>query len=296
MPKVEELSKSWMKSEAMTKYLQEGTQKKTWTQENRVFALVSELFAAGTSGTKKREFCYAALQVIKKFEACWSGATLQRWRPMIVDTPGLLWWDLIDMIASRAVGPAVSKVLASGPTKVDPLASWLKVPTCEADVWVLRVCLLHQLSFKDKTDADKLARYVKFCMQPKILGGKAKAKKGKPGVAYSSHGSPASAYTLTKDDSFFLKKAIGWALRQYSHVEPHWVTAFVKANSGTLGLKLSAFSAKEALKVVARDYNRKRSSSSGAEAEQQGVKIRKLAGARKQLQKKPAGASQKVGA
>jgi 3-methyladenine DNA glycosylase AlkD len=44
------------------------------------------------------------------------------------------------------------------------------------------------------------------------------------------------------DDEFFVRKAIGWALREYARVEPAWVIAFVDSHP------LSPLSRREALK------------------------------------------------
>ena len=43
---------------------------------------------------------------------------------------------------------------------------------------------------------------------------------------------------------FFIRKAIGWALRQYARIDPDWVKAFVE----TRGSQLSGLSRREALK------------------------------------------------
>ena len=43
---------------------------------------------------------------------------------------------------------------------------------------------------------------------------------------------------------FFVRKAIGWALRQHARVDPEWVRAFVEAR----GDRLSGLSRREALK------------------------------------------------
>lgn len=44
------------------------------------------------------------------------------------------------------------------------------------------------------------------------------------------------------DEQFFIRKAIGWALREYARVEPEWVRAYVDAHP------LSPLSRREALK------------------------------------------------
>ncbi|MET0951975.1 MAG: DNA alkylation repair protein [Aeromicrobium sp.] len=48
------------------------------------------------------------------------------------------------------------------------------------------------------------------------------------------------------DTDFFIRKAIGWALREYARVDPDWVRAFVAAHADTL----SGLSRREALKHV----------------------------------------------
>ncbi|OLQ74100.1 DNA alkylation repair protein [Photobacterium proteolyticum] len=51
---------------------------------------------------------------------------------------------------------------------------------------------------------------------------------------------------LADEEEFFIRKAIGWVLREYSKTDPDYVSAFVARNEG----KLSALSKKEALKVI----------------------------------------------
>ena len=46
------------------------------------------------------------------------------------------------------------------------------------------------------------------------------------------------------DREFFIRKAIGWALRQYARTDPDWVRSYVAANEG----QLSPLSKREALK------------------------------------------------
>ena len=46
------------------------------------------------------------------------------------------------------------------------------------------------------------------------------------------------------DPEFFIRKAIGWALREYAKTDPEWVRAFVARHAGAL----SPLSKKEALR------------------------------------------------
>ena len=55
----------------------------------------------------------------------------------------------------------------------------------------------------------------------------------------------AKAYMRnSQSKEFFIQKAIGWALREYSKTDPVWVKQFVKKN------KLALLSEREALKRI----------------------------------------------
>ncbi len=83
------------------------------------------------------------------------------------------------------------------------------------NIWIARSAILFQLSYKDDTDADLLFRYVE---------------------------------TRAADKEFFIRKACGWALRQYSRFDPDAVAAFVEQHSDTL----SGLTKREALKRINR--------------------------------------------
>ena len=51
---------------------------------------------------------------------------------------------------------------------------------------------------------------------------------------------------------FFLRKAIGWALRQYAWTNSRWVVGYVAEHAG----RLSPLSRREALKNVGREGRR----------------------------------------
>lgn len=81
--------------------------------------------------------------------------------------------------------------------------------------WIRRLAIDHQLGFKLETDADLLAQIIQ-----NNLG----------------------------SDEFFINKAIGWSLREYSKVAPDWVREFIAAS----GDELSRLSIREGLKVLKR--------------------------------------------
>ena len=81
----------------------------------------------------------------------------------------------------------------------------------DEDLWVRRTAVLSQLDHKAYTDTELLHDTIE------------------PNLA---------------DTSFWLRKAIGWALRDYARVDPDWVRSEVER----LGGRLSGLSRREALK------------------------------------------------
>jgi 3-methyladenine DNA glycosylase AlkD len=114
------------------------------------------------------------------------------------------WWDLVDEVASRRVGA----ILLADPVHVAPVVrAW----ATDHDLWLRRTAVLSQLTFRDRTDTELL----RACVEPNLA-----------------------------DTSFWLRKAIGWALRQYARTDPEWVRAVVQE----YGEQLSPLSRREALK------------------------------------------------
>lgn len=71
----------------------------------------------------------------------------------------------------------------------------------DSNIWLKRVAILYQLSLKDKVDKQIL---------DKIL------------------------VNNLGDSEFFINKAIGWALRDYSKFNPEWVREFIKKNKDNM--------------------------------------------------------------
>lgn len=71
----------------------------------------------------------------------------------------------------------------------------------DSNIWLRRVAILYQLSLKDKVDKQIL---------DKIL------------------------VNNLDDNEFFINKAIGWALRDYSKFNPEWVREFIKKNKDNM--------------------------------------------------------------
>jgi 3-methyladenine DNA glycosylase AlkD len=79
------------------------------------------------------------------------------------------------------------------------------------DLWLRRTAVLCQTPFGEATDLDLLT----FAIERNL-----------------------------DDPSFWLRKAIGWALRQHARTDPDWVRGYVD----TLGDRISGLSRREALK------------------------------------------------
>ena len=114
------------------------------------------------------------------------------------------WWDVVDEIAAHLVGAC----LAADRARVTPV---LRAWAVEDDLWLRRTAVLAQLRHKGDTDLELLS----------------------------------DAIDVNLDDtSFWLRKAIGWALREHARTDPDWVRAFVAARAD----RLSGLSRREALK------------------------------------------------
>ncbi|MEY2476473.1 MAG: hypothetical protein QOG87_1788 [Actinomycetota bacterium] len=123
------------------------------------------------------------------------------------------WWDTVDALATRTVGPLVRL----HPELVATMDRWIE----DDDIWLARTALIHQMLFRDTTDVERLFR---FCRR------------------------------RAGDREFFIRKAIGWALREHTKTDPESVYRFL----AEMGDELSPLSRKEALKWLDRRAARAR--------------------------------------
>ena len=91
----------------------------------------------------------------------------------------------------------------------DLMIDWSK----SENIWLKRTAIEHQLGLKDKTDTELLER-----------------------IIVNSFGS----------DEFFVNKAIGWALRDYSRTDPEFVKSFINKHKD----EMNSLSIKEASKYI----------------------------------------------
>lgn len=117
---------------------------------------------------------------------------------------GKQWWDSIDFVAPQLAGGMFQRFPE---LRTQAVEKW----TASRNMWLNRSAIIFQLKYKDNTNLNIL-----FGVIEKFKGSK----------------------------EFFIQKAIGWALREYSKTSPKAVSAFVKST------ELASLSQREALKRV----------------------------------------------
>jgi 3-methyladenine DNA glycosylase AlkD len=98
------------------------------------------------------------------------------------------WWDSVDLIAAHYVGNYYRQFPIEGAKLIE---NWRK----SDNIWLNRSCLLFQLKYKKETDFELLSSLIE-------------------------------QYQGKKE--FFIQKAIGWSLREYSKTNPTAVQTFIE--------------------------------------------------------------------
>lgn len=94
-----------------------------------------------------------------------------------------------------------SRVVGGLVSRHRQLAAEMDVWITDEDTWVVRAAILHQLAYGDRTDEDRLFHHV---------------------------------LRRRRDEGLFVRKAIGWALREYANTRPEAVGAFLARHEGDL--------------------------------------------------------------
>ena len=147
----------------------------------------------------EREFQKGALDLLAKSKKTLGPEDIPWLSNLIVKKS---WWDTVDELAPHSIG----SIFLAHPEIISSYADkWIE----DENIWLQRTAIIYQLFYKDKTDVERLYRYI-----------------------------------LRRADSneFFVQKAIGWALRQYAKTNPDAVMSFVSTHS------LKPLSRREALK------------------------------------------------
>ena len=119
------------------------------------------------------------------------------------------WWDVVDELAAHPVGQVLRDHRSVATPVVD---AWSVDPD---SLWVRRTAVLAQLRHRELTDTDLLERVL-----------------------------VANLDDTTYGKEFFVRKALGWALREHARTDPAWVRGFVRTHAD----RLSGLSRREALK------------------------------------------------
>lgn len=114
------------------------------------------------------------------------------------------WWDTVDFLAAKPVGTLAKKHPELISEKIEGWAS-------SNHLWLRRTAILFQLKYKEETDEALLYRYIRQNQESK---------------------------------EFFIQKAIGWALREYSKTNPASVRSFIESQT------LSPLSVREGSKYI----------------------------------------------
>jgi 3-methyladenine DNA glycosylase AlkD len=161
-------------------------------------------------GATHREEWYAAIALLRHARyRPWLDPDLVPLLRHLVTTGA--WWDVVDEAASHLVGG----VLAGHRVAVTPVVR--RWGTDRESMWVRRAAVLAQLRHRGDTDTELLADVLDA------------------NLVDSDHGS-----------ELFIRKAVGWALREHSRTDPGWVRAYVATRSELL----APLSRREALRLV----------------------------------------------
>lgn len=123
------------------------------------------------------------------------------------------WWDTVDLLAGRLIGDLFTRFPELIPGYVE---RWM----ASDSIWLQRTAILFQLYYKARTDHVLLFDLIR---------------------------------RLSHSKEFFIQKAIGWALREYSKTDETLVRQFVAGNT------LATLSVREALKYAERVRKEQRS-------------------------------------
>ena len=116
------------------------------------------------------------------------------------------WWETVDSLSSAISDIVLNEKLNTHESQ-HTMDEWL----LDSDFWVRRSAMIHQLGWKKHTDTDRLMQY---------------------------------ALTLAPESEFFIRKAIGWAFRDYAKCNPAFVQNFMHHNKSVF----SNLTVKEATK------------------------------------------------
>lgn len=153
----------------------------------------------------EREFQYVAVDLLAKHHRQLGPDNLAHLLQLVQRKP---WWDTVDGLAG-VVGDVLLRARPDQPDVQRAMDACLGHPS----LWVRRVAMLHQLGWRAQADEARLLHY-------------------------------ALTLTLASESDFFIRKAIGWALRDHARTRPEAVRAFLAQHAD----RLSGLTRREAAK------------------------------------------------
>jgi 3-methyladenine DNA glycosylase AlkD len=149
----------------------------------------------------EREWQYTGIWVLIKNETLWDDEFLQFAEQLVINNS---WWDTVDLLASSCIGKYIFK---NKHLQDKWVHQWMK----SDNMWLNRVAIIHQLSYKEQTNIDLLKKII---------------------------------LAFNHSEEFFIQKAIGWSLRQLSKTNPKAVIEIIKT------IPLKPLSKREATKYI----------------------------------------------
>jgi 3-methyladenine DNA glycosylase AlkD len=140
----------------------------------------------------EREFQYVACDYLAALKEHLVPDDLERIKHLATTKP---WWDTVDNLDVTA-----GSITRAYPQTKPVMLAWSCDNASPQSLWLRRIAIDHQLMAKDATDTALLAQIIENNLAP-----------------------AAGAFA----SEFFINKAIGWALRDYSKTNPTWVRAFI---------------------------------------------------------------------
>jgi 3-methyladenine DNA glycosylase AlkD len=149
----------------------------------------------------EREWQYTGIWILIKNEKLWGDDFLKFAEQLVITNS---WWDTVDLLASSCIGKYIFKNKHLQEKWVN---QWMK----SDNMWLNRVAIIHQLSYKEQTNIDLLKNVI---------------------------------LRFNDSDEFFIQKAIGWALRQLSKSQAAVVKEII------ISIPLKTLSKREGIKYL----------------------------------------------
>ena len=121
------------------------------------------------------------------------------------------WWETVDGLSG-----VIGDIVLNEKNKGMPSQNVMDARLMDGDFWVRRAAMIHQLGWRLHTDTQRLSHY---------------------------------ALTLSSEPEFFIRKAIGWACRDYAKWNPAFVRGLMAEHAATFS-KLTVREATKHLEVV----------------------------------------------